>query len=77
MKSSKYHGVYVNTFIPKDRSKAAIERNKRYNWYAHLVHKGRRFKKVTATEREAAIYYDRWVLELGLDKPLNILKPKP
>lgn len=33
-------------------------------------------KKSFPCERSAAIQYDKWVLELGLSRPLNILKPK-
>ena len=33
-------------------------------------------RKTFATEREAALQYDKWVLEHGLKRPLNILKKK-
>lgn len=37
---------------------------------------GRTFQSAHATEREAAIAVDRWILENNIDRPLNILKRK-
>lgn len=44
----------------------------KYKSLGHFIRKDKSFE----TEREAAIQYDKWVLELGLDRKLNILKPK-
>lgn len=41
-----------------------------------MLKSGKKWCQSYATEREAAIAYDRYVLEHGLDRPLNILKPK-
>lgn len=41
----------------------------------NLPHK-KVFKSGFTTEREAALAYDKYVLEHGLARPLNILKPK-
>ena len=46
-------------------------------WTASLRHNGIYWRsKFFATEREAALAWDRRVLELGLDRELNILKRK-
>lgn len=75
MKSSKYHGVYLisNVNGPASLKRAANARA----WIASIHVGARSLIKQFATEREAAICVDRWILEHQLDKPLNILKPKP
>ena len=74
-KYSKYHGV-TKLERPKG-SRSKIEAREITPWRATLRHNGEKWgSQYFATEREAAIAYDTKVLELGLDKPLNILKPK-
>lgn len=59
-------------------SKSTIAASHRKPWRAVKIFKGVRwYGPLRATEREAAIDYDRHILELGLDLPLNILKRKP
>lgn len=74
MKTSKYRGVCYNPHRTGNMS--SIRWAASYPWQACLTDKGRRKCKHFATEREAAIQYDTWVLEWGLDIPLNILKRK-
>ena len=46
-------------------------------WTASLKHNGVKwYSRAFATEREAALAWDRRVLELGLDRELNILRRK-
>lgn len=74
-KSSKYHGVFRNKGGSGPKSRIKFIDNK--PWTARLTQNGvRRTSVYYATEREAAIQYDKWVLEYGLDRPLNILKRK-
>ena len=75
-KYSKYRGVCK--WANPGGNKSNIEARERKPWRATLMHnRATWLSPYFATEREAAIAYDRRVLELGLDKPLNILKPKP
>lgn len=72
MKTSKYIGVSFS--VRSTGTTGWIKWSSRFPWFACLIHDNRRWKKCFPTEREAAIQYDKWVLELGLDRPLNILK---
>lgn len=77
-KTSKYRGV---CYAPiRSGNMGTIRWSQDHPWTAAIRFGGsaskRSKKKLFATEREAAIQYDKWVLELGLDRPLNILKPK-
>ena len=75
-KESSYSGVYRST--PKCGMKSLIDYYEQRPWVASLTVNGLRWRgKARESEREAALDYDRRVLELGLDKPLNILKRKP
>lgn len=65
MKSSKYKGIYYDL---------AGVRNC-YRWQASKTFKGIKWRKDCKTEREAAIAYDKKLIELGLE-PVNILKRK-
>ena len=76
VKVSKYIGVTF--WNVKQGAKSTMEWQNSKPWCFRLtengvVHRGPR----RATEKEAAIDYDRRVLELNLDRPLNILKRKP
>ena len=74
-KYSKYHGV--TKWARPTGDKKTMDRAAAKPWMATLWHNGAAWNSSRfATEREAAIAYDTKVLELGLDKPLNILKPK-
>lgn len=70
-KTSQFIGVSKNTIVPGTyRSKFTLP------WAAALSNSktGKRWNASFNNEREAAIAYDKKVLELGLDRPLNILK---
>lgn len=73
-KTSIYDGVYrVN--VTKGRP-SRVEWYRKNPWVACIRSGGVSMHKQFPTERQAAIQYDTWVLELGLDKPLNIRKRK-
>lgn len=74
-KTSGYFGVSrVNR---KFGMKCETGDNLKKPWTASFNHMGKVvIKKNFATEREAAIAYDKAVLRAGIDRPLNILKPK-
>jgi hypothetical protein len=72
--ASQYKGVR-NWCINTGRA-AAIRRYKKTPWSAEVYINGSVIMKWFATEREAAIQYDKWVIEHQLDRPLNILKRK-
>ena len=75
-KTSQYVGVYF--VARKTGQKCDIGENMKSPWLASASNRGSSIlKKHFATEREAAIAYDKAVLRAGLDRPLNILKPKP
>lgn len=75
-KASKYAGVY--RAVRKTGLKCDMGDNMKSPWMATFTHMGKAvIRKHFATEREAAIAYDKAVLRAGLDRPLNILKPKP
>lgn len=66
---SNFHGVKFNNFFYTNVEK------KQKPWYFQISYKGIKYYRHFADERDAAIAYDKKVLELGLNKPLNILKP--
>ena len=77
-KTSQYRGVVKIKTRPDTHWKSAREKKP---WEANISISdqvgNRRYKsKSFETEREAALQYDKWVLELQLKRPLNILKPK-
>ena len=74
-KTSKYAGVSLQL---KHMGQAAKMRHSMAKpWHAMIrLDGGGYWQQTFATEREAAIAYDRYVLEHRLDRPLNILKPK-
>lgn len=73
-KTSEYVGV---SHSPSRSGKASAMRyNALYQWMASIIINGHQITKQFETERDAAIQYDKWVLEYRLDRPLNILKPK-
>lgn len=61
---SKYKGVY-----------SYITHGKHLCWHTSGSIKGRRFSIYAKTEREAALKYDKKMIENG-KPPVNILKPK-
>jgi hypothetical protein len=73
-KSSQYYGV---TKTSQTGSKSRLKEAENNPWQAAIwlnkttVHLGR-----YATEKEAAIAVDKKIIDLNLDKPLNILKRK-
>lgn len=70
---SKYVGVYHQ---PYDTRNGRPKVNHR-PWYSRIYYQGREVGLGSFhTEREAAIAYDKRVLELKLDRPTNILKAK-
>lgn len=72
---SVYRGVYSR--LRDSGSSSTIASAIRKPWKAMLSANGTRWQgPPRATEKEAAIDYDTRVLELGADRPLNILKPK-
>ena len=74
-KTSVYQGVSCLRVFVGSRAKVANKMAK--PWTATLVVNGIGWhSKYFATEREAALAWDRRVLELGLDRELNILKRK-
>lgn len=62
---SKYKGIYP----------VISPRGGYVMWIASKIHKGKKYRKVLQTEKEAAFAYDKMCLSLGLD-PVNILKRK-
>lgn len=64
--TSKYIGVKSNA-NPLFQTKKP--------WAARILINGKMKTQSFETEREAAIQYDKWVLEYCLDRTLNILKP--
>jgi hypothetical protein len=74
MKTSKYRGVSKHG--SRSGQAASIRWVARFPWRAYIHYSGVCRSKSFPTEREAAIQYDKWVLELNIDRPLNILKPK-
>lgn len=72
--TSKYYGVCLDSCITGSAS--SMRSRKAKPWIMYVWFNGRNVLKHYATEREAALAYDRFVLEHGLDKPLNILKRK-
>jgi len=74
--SSKFHGVSLTS--ARTGNAASIRSVDARPWRTNIeLNDGKMWRKSFATEREAAIAYDRYVLEHKLDRPLNILKPKP
>ena len=73
-KSSKYLGV--SRFIRKTGCKGEILRSIEKSWTANLYDDNHKkyFLGYHETEHQAAIAYDKKVLELNIDRPLNILK---
>ena len=61
----KYRGVSLEKYNKK---------NLKEIWVAKITIKGKVIQQVCASEREAAIAYDKMRLKHGL-KPKNILKP--
>jgi len=71
--SSKYIGVShrIRTYGNKSR----IEQYAKKTWCSILCVGGNTIlRQWYATEREAALAYDKCVIENNLDRPLNILK---
>ena len=66
---SNFHGVRFNALFYTNVEK------KQKPWFFQVIYKGTKYCGHFADEREAVIAYDKKVLELGLSKPLNILKP--
>lgn len=62
-KSEKYKYVYV------------LDYGNLYRYLAEINRKGYRCRKYFDTEREAGLYIDKKLLELG-EEPVNILKRK-
>ena len=76
-KSSRYTGVSYSFGSLASKVSRWRVLNEKKPWKACVVVFGAKVRrKKFATERDAAIQYDKWVLELGLDRPLNILKRK-
>ena len=73
--TSAYHGVTKTKRTQGKMSK--IRATNRKPFIASMMSNGIQWTgPYRETEREAAIDYDRRVIELGLDRPLNILKRK-
>lgn len=72
-KTSSYYGVSLMN--ARSGAKCMMDWHEAHPWGASIRFKGTHLHKAFATEREAAICVDRWILEYKLDKPLNILKP--
>ena len=74
-KTSAYQGVSCLRVFTGKKSKMSNQMTK--PWRASLKHNGIEWRsKYFTTEREAALAWDRRVLELGLDRELNILRRK-
>ena len=80
-KSTKYRYVYMETerHGPNMGAKSAITWRNTVPWTARLIYQEAfgpksKFKRF-ATEREAAMQVDKWLIELGR-APVNILKRK-
>jgi hypothetical protein len=73
--TSPYVGVCLNN---KASNGLWGDFNKPWQASIHYKQDGetRMLRKYFEDERSAAIQYDKWVLELRLNRPLNILKPK-
>jgi hypothetical protein len=79
--TSKYKYVQRN---PNGRAgtKSGIERSNKTPWLARFgvwdkLSQSQTWRsKCFATEREAALQVDKWLIELG-KPPVNILKPRP
>lgn len=67
-KYSDYKGV------AKSWGKNQKGKNKTY-WVALHTHRGATWRKHCETEREAALAYDKRMIDLGLE-PVNVLKRK-
>ena len=74
-KTSAYQGVSCLRVFTGQKSEISYRMAK--PWIASLRHNGIGWQsKYFTTEREAALAWDRRVLELGLDRELNILRRK-
>jgi hypothetical protein len=75
MKRSKYKGVYCLLKVNEKTTYRAARHGDK-PWRAQHRYKGVRWNgKGRSTEREAALDYDKRMIELGLE-PVNILKQK-
>ena len=72
-KSDLYHGVTkVESIVRGDRMSAS-GRTQEIKWKGKVVHKHNHYICFLDTEREAALWVDKKLIELGLP-PKNILK---
>lgn len=78
MEKDKYVLFKAGDTIPKSKYKgvyARLQRSRYITWVAEKKNKGKKYRKVCKTEKQAALAYDKMCLSFGLP-PVNILVKK-